>query len=783
MMGRLWLAVAFAICVTIAGCGGGDDAAEKKGKAVAAKAKPKARPKPKKKEEKKEEKPDPGFTDALTTLLPESLTVALGAQTDGLQEILDATGNDFKAGLHPAAMILARCGLPLENVEELWLGSNPQTNDSAICVKMKMPYDLAIMRAGLQIGEPLGAIDGKEIHALPIYGDIENAISLVDDKIFVLGRRKTVEEAMKRPTGGPLRKALEVSKTENAGYWVAGDSESYLQLLAHHGFSEFAAQASRFSDPISFALTIPTKAMKAKPKAKPSRGGRRGFGRGDDEEEDLPTVSASKTPAAKPITIAMGFAFQSERDALLMERRARSILDEMKAKLQAEASLQLTLSETEDKKSPPSRTGSQGAGVGTGKSPRFGRGRNDDDDGREPGRKRNNPKRDLLRESGTNIWDLNSEWSEPTSGHSFPLQRGDDEDDDRFSRRAKRSRTNRRGDDDDDEPRGRIGAPRGGLRPGSPITNARINTISPLNFRATRVTFNQTITSEGTNLRIELVMDLPPEMTSIVASVMRAAGNSLTGDGIVTGTLPAIVGSLEFWRNDQQANIRGVRKLPNLPIIAGYSWMTELLPFINQQDVYLGFDFDQDWMSNAENHRLAGTVIPEFLNPAAENAKWQGYPFSGMGLTHFVGMSGVEDGPNVVAAALDRSDPRAGIFGYDSIAKPDQITDGASQTIMLIGAGKLAGPWVQGGGATIRGAREPYFDELSGFGSAGLAQRGAYVLFADGSSRMISADIDPALFRAMCTIHGSEEVDLTQLEVGEKDPSLVAEPNAAKENP
>ena len=34
------------------------------------------------------------------------------------------------------------------------------------------------------------------------------------------------------------------------------------------------------------------------------------------------------------------------------------------------------------------------------------------------------------------------------------------------------------------------------------------------------------------------------------------------------------------------------------------------------------------------------------------------------------------------------------------------------------------------------------------------------ILFADGSSREISPDIDPAVFRAMCTPHGAEQVDL-----------------------
>jgi hypothetical protein len=82
---------------------------------------------------------------------------------------------------------------------------------------------------------------------------------------------------------------------------------------------------------------------------------------------------------------------------------------------------------------------------------------------------------------------------------------------------------------------------------------------------------------------------------------------------------------------------------------------------------------------------------------------------------------------------------------------------------MIIGTGEVVGPWVQGGGSTIRGARQPYFDKLTGFGSRGLQSPGAYVMFADGSARVISASIDPEVFKAMCTMHGAEQVDMAKL--------------------
>jgi hypothetical protein len=123
-------------------------------------------------------------------------------------------------------------------------------------------------------------------------------------------------------------------------------------------------------------------------------------------------------------------------------------------------------------------------------------------------------------------------------------------------------------------------------------------------------------------------------------------------------------------------------------------------------------------------------------------------------------MSGVEDSRNVVAAQLPRSDPRAGVFGYYDVARASEITDGTSQTIMIAGSGTLANPWIVGGGATIRAARDPVFDKVSGLGTKGLPGGGTLVVMADGSVRHVADKVDPAVFKAMSTIRGAETVDL-----------------------
>jgi hypothetical protein len=207
----------------------------------------------------------------------------------------------------------------------------------------------------------------------------------------------------------------------------------------------------------------------------------------------------------------------------------------------------------------------------------------------------------------------------------------------------------------------------------------------------------------------------------------------------------------------------GVRKAGGDVPEEHYSWLTELLPYIGYDSLYRKFDFAKQWDSSFNLH-YAQTLIPAFLNAADSRTIWNERGRPPMGVTHFAGMSGVEDRRNVVAAQLPRTDPRAGMFGYDRIARASDITDGASSTIMMIGTGELAASWVQGGGATIRGARQPYFDKFTGFGSRGLpAPGGAYVLMADGSARVISATVDPEIFKAMCTIHGAEQIDMAKL--------------------
>ncbi|HVX10317.1 MAG TPA: DUF1559 domain-containing protein [Pirellulales bacterium] len=242
------------------------------------------------------------------------------------------------------------------------------------------------------------------------------------------------------------------------------------------------------------------------------------------------------------------------------------------------------------------------------------------------------------------------------------------------------------------------------------------------------------------------------------ASAPSASGGT-SGTPVASGNVSALAAAVNKWHT-QGTNLVGAKKFDDKPVLAANSWMIHLLPFLGHNDIHGRFDFSKGWHEDV-NLPLACEEIPAFLDPGNPNRRTVVFGVKdaiGPAFTHYVGMAGVEDTRNVVAAEYPRTDPRAGIFGYTEVARPAEITDGTSNTIMVISSGKIVGPWASGGGATVRGARPPYFDDITGFGSGGNA--GAVVAMADGSVKRISKNIDPSVFRALCTIHGGETVDL-----------------------
>jgi Protein of unknown function (DUF1559) len=177
------------------------------------------------------------------------------------------------------------------------------------------------------------------------------------------------------------------------------------------------------------------------------------------------------------------------------------------------------------------------------------------------------------------------------------------------------------------------------------------------------------------------------------------------------------------------------------------SWISDILPYLDQAPLYNQVDFKKAW-DDKENEQVVRQRIPMLLNPGVAATE-----DPARGATHYVGMAGVgKDAPT-----LPVTDRRAGVFGYNRVTAIQNITDGTSNTIGVTEASGDYGPWSAGGPATIRAlTKKPYINGPDGIG--GPYRGGVHVMMMDGSVRFVNENIDPGTFEALTTISGGEAI-------------------------
>jgi hypothetical protein len=214
--------------------------------------------------------------------------------------------------------------------------------------------------------------------------------------------------------------------------------------------------------------------------------------------------------------------------------------------------------------------------------------------------------------------------------------------------------------------------------------------------------------------------------------------------------------------------------IPNeeLPISRRLSWIVEIQNLTEQ--LYILIDRKKAW-DDENNMNLRWISIPGpdeltahpedlgawklLLCPSNPEQLWG----TELGLTHYVGITGVGED----AGLLPQDNLRSGVFGFTRQTRIEDVSRGASATMMVIETCTDNGPWTAAPAAVrhLEPANLPYlgssgqFNSHHPFGNALVAYREAYgtnVVFVDGSIRTLTNDIDPKVFEAMATITGGK---------------------------
>jgi hypothetical protein len=204
------------------------------------------------------------------------------------------------------------------------------------------------------------------------------------------------------------------------------------------------------------------------------------------------------------------------------------------------------------------------------------------------------------------------------------------------------------------------------------------------------------------------------------------------------------------------------------------------LPYLGQGALHQRINTKESWRDPV-NLPAASTLVPQFLSPDLPRNEWF-VRFPGLNLdlaaTSYVGIAGV----GLDAAEYKAGDPavakKMGIFGYDRTTPLSEIEDPANTILLIQAPPTPKSVWIAGGGSTVRGVPEK--DSIRPFVCTEYqGKRGTYALMANGDVRFVHEDIPDALFQAMVTIAGGEEIAKKDLDKyapivkGETAPSVV----------
>lgn len=172
-----------------------------------------------------------------------------------------------------------------------------------------------------------------------------------------------------------------------------------------------------------------------------------------------------------------------------------------------------------------------------------------------------------------------------------------------------------------------------------------------------------------------------------------------------------------------------------------HGWMTALLPYMGEISLHRSVHFDQPY--DAPVNQPAFTRDVEAFYSAGSSRRKIG---RGLAVAHFAGVGG--------RALYDEQVGLVdlGIFDRNSKVTSDDITDGASQTLIVGEVGTNFAPW--GDPENWRGIGRGLNRELTGFGNADST--GAVFLKADGSAKFYSNKISREVLERLSSRNGED---------------------------
>jgi len=174
------------------------------------------------------------------------------------------------------------------------------------------------------------------------------------------------------------------------------------------------------------------------------------------------------------------------------------------------------------------------------------------------------------------------------------------------------------------------------------------------------------------------------------------------------------------------------------------SWVVPLLPALGHAHEAQQIDPAQPWDVDA-NRAPGAILIKSLVCPSLIDVTTTG----GFGALHYPGLGGVGADAPLVA----RSDPHAGIFGYDAATPVEAVKDGSSNVLLFLETTRNIGPWIAGGPTSVRGVdpnEQPYLGDGRPFG--GAHRGGANAAFADGRCQFLSEKIGPTVLEMLAAM-------------------------------